>query len=705
MALRFRAALAFAIAGAAAIGAAHAGNGSWTSGGPFGGEVLSLAADPVHAGTFYAGGQSFGIYRSTDSGATWSAVNAGFSTEFGVAALAVDPSNPNVVYAAFEGLPEVANVGPGGRSGFGVFRSENGGGSWIPIDTGLPARAQAVALAIDPHTSSTVYCVAAPQGEFEVPVVNSVYRSSDSGAHWTLANTGLPSANLGPRVLAIDPATTSTLYAGTGQNGVFKSVDGGAHWTPANSGIAGASIDAIAIDPVSPATIWVGSAAGVFRSTDGGMTWNGSKATALGEQAVNAIALDAGGGPTLYAATAQGVFRSVDGGGTWAAATDSGLAETTPNALLADPHVPGVVYAGLSVFGVFRSADGGAAWTSSSTGLSGMDVLIQPIAMNGTDYAVAVGLQSLFTDINGTFRSTNAGVSWTETDAGLSGHQIGALAADPNHASTLYAGIGDDVGIFRSTDAGAHWSSISTEIGSVVGLAVDPSNSSILLAGTFFGTEQSIDGGVHWSPVQSVAGQQFVYDPLHPGTVYTFGEQQAFGQYQFLRSGNSGATWNVIDNGLPGLDQSLPLNLTIDPTTPTTLYAVLGNQIFVTRNSGTSWAHLATPFSSSIVDWIEVNPRSGSEIVAATDGSGGAGGHLVFESRDGGSTWAPIDDGLTPLFTIASLTFDDDGVHLYAGTIGGSVLGIVLPAPPIPPEVRRIKVIHPPHPSKVHGKR
>ena len=94
----------------------HAGVNTWTSNGPEGGEVFALAIDPVTSTTLYAGTQGGGVFKSTNSGASWSAVNTGL-TNTEVRALAIDPTTPTTVYAGT------------GSSG-GVFKSTDAAKTW-----------------------------------------------------------------------------------------------------------------------------------------------------------------------------------------------------------------------------------------------------------------------------------------------------------------------------------------------------------------------------------------------------------------------------------------------------------------------------------------------------------------------------------------------------------------------------------------------
>jgi hypothetical protein len=124
-------------------------------------------------------------------------------------------------------------------------------------------------------------------------------------------NSGLTYTDV--RALAIDPVTTSTIYAGTSAGG-YKSTDGGASWSPMNSGLAGAGIKTLAIDPVTPSNIYAGTyypifiigvGVGVFKSSDGGMNWSLMNC-GLTNIYVRALAIDPVTTSTIYAGTREG---------------------------------------------------------------------------------------------------------------------------------------------------------------------------------------------------------------------------------------------------------------------------------------------------------------------------------------------------------------------------------------------------------------
>src|SRR5450756_1623668 len=199
------------------------------------GEIEGLVIDPLAPSTLYAGTSGSGVFRSTDSGDHWKAVNTGIVTADpahpSVACLAIDPLTPATLYA--------------GTNGSGIFRSTDSGDHWTAIDTGLGTYEQVFSLAINPLSPTTLYASNCYGG---------VYRSTDSGSNWVTIS---PTPNTGygqiECPLAVDPLTPSTLYAGT-EYGVFRSTDTGTTWRTLSAGITGQVVTSLAIDPKTSAT-------------------------------------------------------------------------------------------------------------------------------------------------------------------------------------------------------------------------------------------------------------------------------------------------------------------------------------------------------------------------------------------------------------------------------------------------------------------
>ena len=348
---------------AAAISFANvslAGPGVWTTGGPSsGGAVQALALHPSTPATVYAGTAAGGVFKSIDSGGSWTAVNAGL-TNLAVTSLVIDPLTPTTLYA--------------GTYGGGVFRSVDSGGNWTAVHSGLTNLA-VTTLAIDPSTPTTLY--AGTDG-------GGVFKSSDAGGNWTAANAGLGLgllSNPSVTALAIDPASPGTLYAAASFYAlelwlwsVFKSTDGGGSWTQANTGLPGGAtlgaprgVQALAVDPAQPATLYAVDQYSTFKSSDGGDTW---APVGLGlSGTAQDMVIDPSLAGRLYAATDDGVFLSTDGGDTWTP-VNNGLASPNVGTLALDPTGPTTLYAGLGLGGVWQAsppAPGGIAADLSLT--------------------------------------------------------------------------------------------------------------------------------------------------------------------------------------------------------------------------------------------------------------------------------------------------------------------------------------------------
>jgi len=157
----------------------------------------------LYAGTY----RQNGLYKSTDGGETWRIANTGiewYGDIPSVSALAINPSNSNVLYAG--------TYNPDDRHGIGVFKSTDGGESWTLVNPERLFRKGVVSLAIDPLRPNTVY-----SGN----IYGEVFKTTDGGEHWKLMDKGLDDIWY-IASLAIDPRDHHTVYAATGFPGVFR---------------------------------------------------------------------------------------------------------------------------------------------------------------------------------------------------------------------------------------------------------------------------------------------------------------------------------------------------------------------------------------------------------------------------------------------------------------------------------------------------
>ncbi len=285
---------------------------AWRNIGPFRGgratAVAGVAQDPL---TYYFGSSGGGVWKSEDAGTTWKNVSDGFFETGSVGALAVAPSDPNVVYA---GMGEAPVRGVTTSHGDGVYRSTDAGRTWTHL--GLDATEHVSAIAVDPRDPDVVF-VAAQGSAWKPTPERGVYRSADGGATWKLVLHVSDSA--GASDLAMDPTNPRIVYAafwdhqrtpwqirsGGPGSGVWKTTDGGTTWerlgrggseekgTPSGADGGGAEGGGpgakggrlpelmgkvgVAVSPARPDRVWAMVEAddgGLFRSDDAGKSWH-----------------------------------------------------------------------------------------------------------------------------------------------------------------------------------------------------------------------------------------------------------------------------------------------------------------------------------------------------------------------------------------------------------------------------------------------
>jgi photosystem II stability/assembly factor-like uncharacterized protein len=621
----------------------HGQEEGWASIGPESGTVYALAIDPHDHSVVYAATNG-GVFKTIDSGAHWSPVNAGLPMPRSayqnggphIRSLAIDPQNTATVYAGVSFFGDVLFAEP---SGIGVYRSDDGGKSWHAASSGIESRI-VYALAIDPVTPTTVYAV----GQFGPNGDSNIFKSTDGGASWSV---GVPM--LGD--LAIDPQAPATVYAG-----IFKTTDGGVTWT--RMSVPG--IGALAINPIDSNVVYGAGGGGVLKSTDAGGSWTAVN-TGLTGSSVRALVIDPQAPATLYAGLDNGaIFKTTNEGATWIP-VNTGLEGSRITSLAVDPETPTIVYAGTERRGVFKTVNGGTQW--SRTTLSSTRTF--SIAVNSAAARVAVGDDRKCV-------STRIGEGeWTFADScppsGGTGNGS-VVALDPLVPTTAYAAGG---GLSKSTDGGAHWSSLP--LGSTFTVALDPVDPTTVYAGGS-GAHKSVDGGATWTEInQGLSNgplQLLMVDPQTATTLYAGfgGFRISSGSGGLYKSVNGGSNWALAMEGLPSVAA-----LAIDPQVTSTIYAATASQVFKSTNGGESWASSSAGLATHDIVALAVHPAAPSIVFAGTYGGG------VFTSRDGGASWSPMNQQ-PPNLLIRALTIDAGSSTLYAGTDGAGVFTIAAPA-------------------------
>ena len=360
--------------------------------GPEGGYVAALAIDPGNPEVVYAGGWG-SVFKSTDGGVTWKNVTRKPTTR--VTGLAIDPVHAGTVYATTDR---------------GVSKTTDGGRSWHFVNSGLfvgespgqrGRRLSEGSLGhpvIDAHRPATVFVGAA----------HGLFRTTNGGAHWSLIAPPRFRTLGSSMEFAIDPSRARTIYgrwiAGLDTSsavGFYKSTDGGDNWQRIDRDDDPFPLfNWLALDPHRPGTIYGGDQLrGVIKSNDAGKTWH--RVAGLPRRVVS-LRVDPGRSQTIDAITETGALRSVDGGATW---RPLGTGTMLRYGIVAsDPRLPGTLY-GADENGVVKSSDGGQTWRSANSGLvsTAVDALVLAPGSSKILYAAAW---------NELFRSADGGRTW-----------------------------------------------------------------------------------------------------------------------------------------------------------------------------------------------------------------------------------------------------------------------------------------------------
>ncbi len=566
--------------------------------GPDGGKILSF----LSAGTdLFAGTLGGGVFRSTDGGKSWIELNDGLSDTY-VHALAV---NGATILA--------------GTENSGVFRSTDRGVTWRPSNQGIE-NVYVRSLAV---SGATILAGAHGAG---------VFRSTDGGASWRPANQGLPVE----AYISAFAVVGSTVFAALEFGGdVYRSTDNGASWAQVNNGLpTKASVLALA---VSGQRLYAGlerdddSIGGVFVTTNGGASWSAIN-TGLPNGAFLIVRSLAAQDNMLLAGTEyDGVYRSINQGQNWEP-VNTGLPPSLIVRALALHG--GAALAGTFGPGVFRSTNAGTNWTAANGGLTSPFVL--SLAVSGADLFAG-------TKGGGVFRSSDQGASWIAVNQGLTDPDVSALLVT---GDKIFAGTQDYV--FRSTDRGENWASARNGMDVHSRIRALAAHRGMIFAGTDSGgVFRSADDGTTWTPVNSGLTTQDIY-ALAANDQFIFAGTIGGGVF---RSADRGANWARVNSGLPKLE------IYALKVVGESLIASTPGGVFRSRDQGQNW------LPSNLQQPAFAFESLGANIFAATYDKG------VFLSTDQGESWTEINAGLTNKFTQALTT---NGQALFVGFPGGA---------------------------------
>jgi photosystem II stability/assembly factor-like uncharacterized protein len=624
----------------------------WRCIGPFrGGRVVAVAGDYADPNTFYFGACAGGVWKTTDAGTYWENVSDGFFKTSAVGALAVAPSDSNVIYAGMGETTIRIDV----SHGDGVYRSTDAGRTWAHV--GLADTRHIGKIRIDPHNPEIVY-VAALGHAFGPNDERGVFKSTDGGANWR--KVLFKSDKAGAVDLTLDETNPRILYAaiweayrsfwqissGGPDSGLWQSTDGGETWADIGdrpglpAGVKGKI--GVAASPAQPGRVWAliehQPEGGLYRSDDYGAHWEkvcDNQNLLSRAWYYTHITADPQDPDTVYINNLS-LWKSTDGGKTF---NEIATPHGDNHDLWIDPRNSRRMVHG-DDGGAKISLNGGVTWTT---------IYNQPTAQfyhiatdNRSPYYV-YGTQQDNTSVAVPSRSHHSCITWGDCYIAGTG-ESGYIAVRPDDHNIVYVGaIGSSPGGGNSLQR------------------YDHRTRQIRLITTWPETKSGYGASEH--KYRFAWTYPIVISPHDPNRLYIGGNI-------VFTSTNEGQSWEPISQDLTRADPETlkptggPVNKdAIGAETYATVFALAESPhqqgvlwagsddglIHISRDAGASWSNITPP---DLPEWtmmscIELSPHDpASAYVAGTRYKLDDYQPYLYKTEDYGQSWRRINDGI-----------------------------------------------------------
>ena len=644
-----------------------------------GGRTRAACGVPSQPNVFYMGAVNGGVWKSDDFGRTWNAIFDAQPTQ-SIGAIAVAPSDPNIVYVGSgEGLarPDVA-------LGDGIYKSTDAGKTWTHL--GLRNTQGIPALAVDPRDPNRVFAAALGH-PFGANEERGIFLSTDGGQNWQ--KVLYKNENVGGSYVEIDPSNPDVVYAslwevrlgpwedgnqysGTG-GGVFKSTDGGKNWRPLSNGLPKGIIQVdVAIAASQTSRLYASVATnepsvGIYRSDDAGENWtritnDPRPAGRIGGGDLPLPRVDPKNPDLVYVASTV-TMRSSDGGKTWSSFRGAPGGDDYQN-LWINPNSPNIILL-VSDQGALVSANSGQTWSSWYNQASGQ--LYHAATTNSFPYLVCSGQQD----------SGSVCVSSRGNDGEITfrdWHPVGVIeygyaAPDPLHPDLIYGAGRREVSKYSlSTGQFQNVSPIPTadpkyRADRTQPILFSPVDPHILYFAANF-LFKTTDGGQNWQTISpdlarehngipASIGDKAAKDPNADkirGVIYSLAP--SFKSVNTIWAGtDDGLLWNTRDGGANWKNITPPeltpwskvTQLTASHFDDDSAYASVSRfriddlrpYIYRTHDGGKSWRLITAGLPDSPVDSVREDPVRKGLLFAGTETS-------VWVSFDDGDHWQSL---------------------------------------------------------------
>jgi len=612
----------------------------WTFAGPdnIGGRITDLESPAGHPEIIYVGGSTGGVFKTTDSGSTWTNLFSNVPV-VSVGDIAIDPTHPDTVWC---GTGE-ANSSSFSFLGDGIYRSTDAGATWQHM--GLTNSAYIGRVVVDYSNSNRIF-VAALGNLFTTSDERGVYRSNDGGQTWD-------------KVLFL---TDSTSAVDLVQHPTNPLIIYASMWERCRGLLYRRSF---------------GQSSGLWKSTDGGTTWNemtnglpkGSNVGRIG------IDISRSNPDILYAFYDMdnyvvGVYKSTDGGSSWTRTNDGDLQQMNSNfgwyfgQVRIDPANPDRVFVG--GVDLFRTENGGTSWTDLTNG--------NPIHVDNHAFCFQQNNVMLEGNDGGLYLTTTYGNTWTKIN-NLPLTQFYAIDVDYLIPARIYGGTQDNNSIRTLTGGTSDWQAVLGGDGMYT--LVDYTNSNVFYCEYQYGNlYRSDNGGSNMTyiagPMASDRVNWSAPLAMHPQTSTTL----YFGTYRVWKSTDKGNSWLAVSGDLTHGGNNYFYTLTtidISPVNPSLVIAGSGDgMVHVSGDDGMTWQDISTGLPVRWVTQVKADPFDAQTIYVTLSGfRWDEPQPHVFKTTDLGQHWTDISGNL-PEFPVDAIAVDPDiPGRLFVGTDAG----------------------------------
>lgn len=609
-------------------------------------------------------GYGDGIYKSEDGGITWK--NMGLKASEHISEIIIHPENSNVIWVAAQG----PLWSKGGERG--LYKSVDGGKSWKKT-LGNSEWTGVTDIAMDPRNPDWMYAVTWDRHRTVAAYMGGgpgtgIHRSTDGGETWTKLSGGLPKSNMGKIGIAISPQQPDIVYAAieldrrTG--GVYRSADRGTSWKKQSDAVAGATgphyYQELYASPHQFERLYLVDAHMQY-SEDGGKTFKRlNRANKHGDN--HAIAFKKSDPDYLLVGTDGGVYESFDLGAQWRFMENLPITQYYKVALDdAEPFYN--IYGGTQD----NSTQGGPSRTDNVHGIQNSDWSVV-LNWDGHQPATEPGNPNIMYGERqegniSRIDLTTGEVIDIQPQAGASEaperfNWDAPILVSPHSPTRLYFA---SQRVWKSDNRGDEWTAISSDLtknqdritlpimgkqqswdnpwdflamsnyNTITSLSESPKQEGLIYAGTDDGIIQvTEDGGSNWrkinvGTISGVPSTAFVNDikaDLHDANVvYVALDNHKYGDYSpyLVKSSDKGRTWRLIRSNIPA--RTLVWRIVQDHIKPGLMFIATESGIFFTNNGGAKWVKLKGGVPTISFRDIAIQRRE-NDLVGASFGRG-----------------------------------------------------------------------------------